>query len=81
MLLPLQGEWIFPMTIPQGVALGYVLLGFQPVLLIIIPNLSLERFTLSIHPQLIACFSILLLGHSQCMYHSLGAIPNPCHAA
>jgi len=30
MLLPLQGEIAHPHQ-PQGVALGYVLLGFQPV--------------------------------------------------
>ena len=30
MLLPLQGEWKSVFPIPQGVTLGYVLLGFQP---------------------------------------------------
>ena len=45
MLLPLQGAWILPLTITQGVALGYVLLGFQPVLLITIRNYLLRPFT------------------------------------
>ena len=31
MLLPLQGAWIRLWIATQGVTLGYVLLGFQPV--------------------------------------------------
>ena len=46
MLLPLHGAWRMFSPFPQGVALGYVLLGFQPVSLLINESLPDSNKTL-----------------------------------